>query len=85
MNKLCKIEEEGKIFGVCAGLARYFKIDVTVIRLLWLLAAIFGVGSPVLIYIIVAIVLPKYDPDAVDYQDVKEETADPYDSEDRYK
>ncbi len=85
MNKLCKIEEEGKIFGVCAGLARYFKIDVTVIRLLWLLAAIFGVGSPVLVYIIVAIVLPKYDPDAVDFQDVEEETVDPYDTEDRYK
>ncbi len=90
MNKLCKIEEQGKIFGVCAGLAQYFKIDVTAIRLLWLLAAVFGIGSPVLIYIIVAIVLPKYDPDAVDFQDIKEEVVeveevDPYDTEDRYK
>jgi len=90
MNKLCKIEEEGKIFGVCAGLAKYFKIDVTIIRLLWLLLAIFGIGSPVVVYIIMAFVLPKYDPDAVEFQEVievhekPEESIDPYNTDDRY-
>ena len=87
MKKLCKIEAEGKVSGVCAGLSRYFNIDVTVIRLLWLLAIFFGVGSPILIYIIMAIVLPDYDPDSVEFQEYndKEEEKDPYDTEDRYK
>ncbi|WP_342637105.1 PspC domain-containing protein [Fusibacter bizertensis] len=85
MKKLCKIESEGKVSGVCAGLAHYFNIDVTVIRLIWLLAIFFGVGSPILIYIIMAIILPKYDPDAVDYQDVYEEDEPEIDEEeDRY-
>lgn len=90
MKKLCKIEAEGKVSGVCAGLSRYFNIDVTVIRLLWLLAIFFGVGSPILIYIIMAIVLPEYDPDSVDFQEYndkyeEEKEKDPYDTEDRYK
>ncbi len=84
MKKLCKIESEAKVSGVCAGLAYYFNIDVTVIRLIWLLAIFFGVGSPILIYFIMAIVLPKYDPDAVDYQDVEEDEEDRFNSDDRY-
>ena len=90
MKKLCKIEKEGKVSGVCAGLARYFNIDVTVIRLLWLMAVIFAVGSPVLVYIIMAIVLPNYNPDDADYvtyeeEEVDEVEEDPYFTEDRYK
>lgn len=84
MNKLCKIESEAKISGVCAGLAHYFNIDVTVIRLIWVLAIFFGVGSPILIYFIMAIVLPKYDPDAVDYRDIYEDEDDRYTKDDRY-
>lgn len=61
MKQLCKIENEGKVSGVCAGLGRYFNIDVTLIRLIWILAIFFGVGSPILIYIILAIILPSYD------------------------
>lgn len=96
MKKLCKIEKEGKVSGVCAGLARYFNIDVTVIRLLWLMAVVFGVGSPVVVYIIMAIVLPNYNPNDADYiaydedeiytaEEVEEVEEDPYYTEDRYK
>lgn len=92
MKQLCKIEKEGKVSGVCAGLARYFNIDVTVIRLLWLMAIVFGVGSPVVIYIIMAIVLPNRRPDEVDYVEYEETyepeeevEEDPYYTEDRYK
>ena len=34
MKQLCKIENEGKVSGVCAGLGKYFNIDVTLIRLI---------------------------------------------------
>src|SRR5262249_60069445 len=47
-----------KIAGVCAGFARYFDVDVTLIRVLYLIAAICtGVG--ILAYPIAWIVMPK--------------------------
>lgn len=72
-KKLVKNKREAKISGVCAGLSDYFEIDVTIVRLVWVLLAFFGVGSPVLIYIIMAIVLPNGDgTQYVKYEDVDE-------------
>lgn len=56
-KKLCKIEDGKMIFGVCNGVANYFEIDPTVVRLLWAFMGIFyGIGG--LAYIIAAAVLP---------------------------
>ena len=44
--------------GVCAGLAEYFEIDVTIVRLLFVLS-IFAGGAGIIIYIILWIVLPR--------------------------
>ncbi len=79
-RQLCKIRSRGKVSGVCAGLAQFFGMDVTIIRLLWVLAIFFGVGSPIIIYIIMAIILPEYDPDSVPF----EEYDDDYDDDERY-
>ncbi len=46
-----------QIAGVCRGFAEYFDLDVTVIRIVWVLVAIFG-GSGFLAYIIAWIVMP---------------------------
>ncbi len=46
-----------KIAGVCAGLADYFDLDPTLVRVVWLLA-IFFAGTGVLIYLILWIALP---------------------------
>ena len=46
----------GKIMGVCAGIADYFGWDVTLVRLGFVAAAIFGFGSPVLIYLLIGII-----------------------------
>lgn len=47
-----------KIAGVCAGFAEYFDIDVTVVRLVWLIVAVMtGVG--LLLYPIAWIVMPE--------------------------
>lgn len=46
------------ICGVCAGLAEYFNIDVSIVRLLAVLLA-FSVGSGILAYIVAAIILPE--------------------------
>lgn len=58
MKKLYKSETEKKIFGVCAGFAEYFDIDVTLIRVIWIIAFFVG-GSGFLIYIICAIIMPS--------------------------
>lgn len=44
--------------GVCGGIAEYFNIDPTLVRLGWVLFSALG-GSGVLAYIIAAIIIPK--------------------------
>lgn len=57
-RKLYRDDFHKKIGGVCAGLAEYFNIDVTIIRVIFVLALIFH-GGGFLIYVILWIVLPK--------------------------
>lgn len=57
-KSLYKIEKGKKIDGVCGGIAEYFDIDPTLIRLLWILfACSFGCG--IIAYIIAALVMPR--------------------------
>ncbi len=52
------IKGEKKIFGVCSGLANYFDIDPTIMRLLFVVAFLgFGVG--LLAYIVMALIMPE--------------------------
>ena len=47
-----------KVAGVCAAFAEYFDLDVTIVRVVWLLVALFG-GGGILAYIIAWIVIPE--------------------------
>ena len=47
------------LFGICGGIASFFDIDRTLVRILWVIATIFGFGSPILIYLILVLVIPK--------------------------
>jgi phage shock protein C len=58
-RKLIRPIEGRKIAGVCAGISLYTGWDLTMVRLVAVLAAIFGVGTPVLAYIIGWIVMPE--------------------------
>lgn len=58
-KRLYKSSKDKKICGVCAGLADYFELDSTVVRILWLIM-LFVFGTGVLVYIICAIIMP-YD------------------------
>ncbi|MBQ9624857.1 MAG: PspC domain-containing protein [Clostridia bacterium] len=54
---LYRTERNKKIFGVCAGIAEEFDIDVTLIRVIWALIALcYGVG--VLVYFVCAFIFP---------------------------
>jgi phage shock protein C len=48
-----------KVAGVCAGFAQYFDLDVTLVRVVWLILAIFGGGAGVVAYVIAWIVMPE--------------------------
>ena len=39
-RRFVRLPDEGKIAGVCAGLAAYFGVDVTVVRLVWVILSI---------------------------------------------
>lgn len=46
-----------KISGVCGGIAQYFDIDSTIVRIVFLMAAFGGVG--ILAYLACAVVMPR--------------------------
>ena len=57
VKRLMRSSRDKKIAGVCAGLADYFDLDPTIVRVVWLLAILFA-GTGFLVYIILWIVLP---------------------------
>ena len=56
-KKLYKSSTDKKIAGVCGGIAEYFNIDSTLVRLGWVVFCALG-GSGLLAYIIASIVIP---------------------------
>ncbi|PYV14606.1 MAG: PspC domain-containing protein [Acidobacteria bacterium] len=57
-RKLTRSRHDKKIAGVCGGLGEYLAVDPTLVRLIWLIAVIFG-GTGLLAYVIAWIVMPQ--------------------------
>lgn len=57
-KRLHRSNENKVIAGVCGGIAEYFDMDPTLIRLAWILFCALG-GSGMLAYIIAAIIIPE--------------------------
>ena len=57
-KRLHKSDSDKKLCGVCGGIAEYFNIDPTIVRLGWIIFCLAG-GSGVLAYIIAALVMPE--------------------------
>ena len=60
-KKLYLSDKDRKISGVCGGIAEYFDIDSTLVRLIWVVVSLvfsLGIGGLV-IYIIAALIIPK--------------------------
>lgn len=57
-KRLYKSTQDEKLCGVCAGIAEYFEIDPTLVRLAWVAFTLLG-GSGIIAYIVAAIVMPK--------------------------
>jgi phage shock protein C len=57
-RRLQKSRTDRMIDGVCGGIAAYFSIDATLVRIVWVLLTLFG-GSGVILYIAAMIIMPK--------------------------
>lgn len=51
------VKGDKKLFGVCSGLANYFNLDPTVMRIIFIVAFLFF-GTGLLLYLILALVMP---------------------------
>ena len=66
-KKLYKSVTDRKICGVCGGIAEYFNMDATLVRLLWAIISVFtAVFTGIIIYVICAIVMSD-DPEIKSY------------------
>ena len=70
-KKLYRSVSDKKLAGVCGGIAEYFGLDSTLIRVGWALVSLFA-GAGVLAYIVCAIIIPEKpeNPTVVDAEKV---------------
>ncbi len=68
-RKLYRSKTDRKLLGVLGGFAKYFGIDATILRIIYVLLSLFVLGCPIIIYLIVALVIPE-EPGNTDYQEV---------------
>ena len=64
-RKLYRIREGKILAGVCGGIAEYFNLDPTLIRIIWALIAWFA-GAGIIMYIICAFVMPEKEDEIID-------------------
>lgn len=58
-KKLLRSKSNRMICGVCAGIADYFSLDPTVVRLLTVLAGFISAGTAIVAYLIAAVIIPE--------------------------
>ena len=66
-KKLYRSRTDKMLAGVCGGLGAYLGIDPTLIRLIAALLVVFGVGSGVVVYLVLMIVMPLEPETPVSY------------------
>lgn len=74
-RKLYRSRTDKKIFGVIGGIANYFDVDATILRVIYVLLSLFVIGCPIIIYLIVALIIPE-EPENTEYQQVDYEPVD---------
>lgn len=77
-KKLYRSKSDRKLFGVLGGLAKYFNIDPTILRIVYVLLSIFVIGCPVIIYLVAALIIPE-EPDCTDSTPYQEANYEPVD------
>ena len=66
-KKLYRVMNGKSLCGVCTGFARYFNLDVTIVRVIWVLITLTA-GAGLLAYILCALLIPEEPADVIDAQ-----------------
>ncbi len=59
MKRLYRSTTDKKICGVFGGLAKYFNVDATILRVLFAIALCCSFGTLTFVYFVVALIMPK--------------------------
>ncbi len=71
MAKRIYKSEQKTLCGVCGGVAEYFNLDPTIVRLLWVVLSCCSFGTGVIAYIICALVIPDRPSSNVEWDNVQ--------------
>ena len=58
-KRLYKSTTDSMLLGVAGGMAEYFGADPTLVRIIWVLAALASAGLALIVYVILAIIMPR--------------------------
>lgn len=62
-RRLYRSTTNRSVSGVCGGVAEYFGLDVGLVRVLWVLSALFSFGATILVYVLLALLIPEETPE----------------------
>jgi len=65
MNGLYKSKDNAVVFGVLGGLGEYFNVDPVLLRVIVVLLSFMTTGFPIILYIILAFIIPQEPDDQV--------------------
>ena len=71
-QRLTRSHTDRMLTGVAGGMAEYFDIDPVIIRLLWVLGALFTGGVLLVAYFVMAIIMPSPPDEEEAYEDEDE-------------
>lgn len=72
-GKLYRSNNDKMVAGVCGGVAKYFSIDSTIVRIIVVLFALSSLSITLILYIIAAIIIPEKQSDIVEIEELDEE------------
>ena len=59
IKRLNRPRDGRMIGGVCAGIGEYIGLDPTVVRIIFVLLSIGAIGTPIVIYFILCLIIPE--------------------------
>lgn len=74
-KRLVRSQDDKFVAGVASGLAEYFSIDVSIVRLIFVLLAVFG-GSGLIIYVVLWIIVPSDSSQATTSENIVKENVE---------
>jgi len=62
MKKLRRSKKNRMLAGVCGGMAEYFDLDPSIVRIVYVLVSILSIAFPgILVYLLMCVIIPEAD------------------------